>query len=254
MSESTRGRRRYATGLAASVLAVALTAGCAGTAVMEGETHDPFEPFNRAMFDLNDALDKAFLGPISELYVIVTPSPVRRGVTNFFVNLAYPTTIINQFLQGKVERGMQDIGRFVFNSTFGLGGLIDFAGGIGIERHEEDFGQTLAVWGFPQGPYLELPIFGPRTTRHAPGMPADAVSNPLYHFPGTPRAALGGTNLIDTRANLESAIRTRDETALDRYVFQREAYLQRRRSLIYDGDPPLEDLGLDDLDPPAGSQ
>jgi phospholipid-binding lipoprotein MlaA len=204
------------------------------------EPHDPYEGFNRSMFAVNDALDGAVLEPLAKGYVAITPQPVRAGVFNVFDNLAYLGTALNQFLQGKVERGFEDTGRFIVNSTFGLGGLIDFASGVGIERHEEDFGQTLAVWGMGTGPYLELPFFGPNTFRSLPAIPVGAATDILTWVNSPLDYALSGVKLVDTRANLDSAIKLRDRSALDPYVFQREAYLQRRRHLVYDGNPPLE--------------
>jgi phospholipid-binding lipoprotein MlaA len=225
----------------AAVLVLALT-GCASTGEDAiTEPHDPYEGFNRSMFAFNKALDDAVFNPVADGYVAITPEPARDAVFNFFDNLAYLTTVVNQLLQGKVERGFEDAGRFVINSTFGLAGLIDFAGGIGMPRHEEDFAQTLAVWGVGAGPYLELPILGPNTFRSLPGIPADAATDLLTWLGSSPLDyALTGLKMVDKRAGLDSAIELRDTSALDPYVFQREAYLQRRRSLIYDGNPPLE--------------
>ena len=146
------------------------------------------------------------------------------------------------FLQGKIERGFEDTGRFIINSTFGLGGLVDFASGIGMPRHEEDFGQTLAVWGVGSGPYLELPLFGPNTFRSLPAIPADAATDIVTWVNSPLDYALGGVKRIEQRTRLETAIKLRDTTSLDPYVFQREAYLQRRQHLIFDGNPPLDTL------------
>jgi len=221
-------------------LSALLLMGCASTDVAT-EPHDPYEGFNRSMFAFNKALDDALIGPISEGYVAITPDPARQAIFNVFANLGYLTTMVNQFLQGKVERGFEDAGRFLINSTFGLGGLVDFATGVGIERNQEDFDQTLAVWGVDAGPYLELPILGPNTVRSLPAIPADALSDILTWVASPLDYALTGVKGIDKRARLDSAIRLRDKSSLDPYVFQREAYLQRRRHLIYDGNPPLED-------------
>jgi phospholipid-binding lipoprotein MlaA len=226
----------------AGVLALGALAlgGCAGTGGVEREPHDPYEGFNRSMFAFNKVLDDAIFGPIADGYVAVTPDPMREAVFNFFDNLAYLTTIINQMLQGKIERGLEDTGRFVINSTFGLGGLVEFASGIDIPRHEEDFGQTLAVWGLGTGPYLELPLLGPNTFRSVPGLAADTATDLLTWFGSPLDYALSGVKRVDQRARLEGAIKLRDKSSLDPYVFQREAYLQRRRHLIYDGNPPIE--------------
>lgn len=225
-------------GLAAS--AALFLSGCASTGGAGSEPHDPYESFNRSMFAFNKAVDDALFRPIADGYVAVTPEPAREAVFNFFDNLGYLTTMVNQLLQGKIERGMEDAGRFVINSTFGLGGLVDFASDIGIPRHEEDFDQTLAVWGFAPGPYLELPLLGPNTMRSLPGIPADAASDLLTWVNSPLDLALGAVERVDQRARLSSAIELRDTSSLDPYVFQREAYLQRRRHLIYDGNPPLD--------------
>ena len=158
-------------------LAMLVLGGCASTSGPT-EPHDPFESFNRSMFSFNKVLDDAVFGPVAHGYVAVTPEPAREAVFNFFDNLAYLTTVVNQFLQGKVERGFEDTGRFIVNSTFGLAGLIDFASGVGIPRHDEDFGQTLAVWGVEPGPYLVLPLIGPSGFRDAVGIGVNRVAVP----------------------------------------------------------------------------
>jgi len=139
-------------------LAIALGAGCAGTQEKNVATPDPIEPANRAFYDFNEGLDRHLIKPIAEGYVNITPEPVRSAVTNFYGNLAYLNVILNSFLQGKFAQGFSDTGRFLLNSTLGIGGLFDVASDAGLERHQEDFGQTLAVWGAPRGAYLYLPI------------------------------------------------------------------------------------------------
>lgn len=229
-------------------VASGMLSACASTpAADEAGTPDPYEDWNRKFYAFNDALDKAILAPAAHAYVEVTPAPMRHGVNNFFDNLAYPEVFINDFLQGKVEQGFEDAGRFIINSTFGLGGLIDFAGGLGFSRNNEDFGQTFAVWGFDSGAYFDLPFLGPNTARDASGIPPGTVTNLLFYANSIVAFPLGLLKIVDKRASLDSAIRIRDETALDPYVFQREAYLQRRRHLIYDGNPPPDDLN--DLEP-----
>lgn len=223
----------------AGALVVALS-GCATTHSEPTEPHDPFEPFNRSMFALNTFVDKSFFAPLAHGYAHITPDPVREGVFNFFGNLSYLTTVANQLLQGKIERGFEDAGRFIVNSTFGLGGLVDFASGIGMPRNNEDFGQTLAVWGLGTGPYLELPFLGPNTFRSVPGIAADTGTDLLTWFGSPLDYALTGVKRVDQRKRLDSAIALRDKSSLDPYIFQREAYLQRRRSLVYDGNPPLD--------------
>jgi len=227
----------------ALVLVTGLMSACATAPVDEdAAVPDPYEDWNRGFFAFNNALDKAIIAPMAEVYVAVTPAPARTGVGNFFDNLAYPVVALNAFLQGKFEQGFEDLGRFIFNSTFGLGGLIDFSSGVGLERHEEDFGQTLAVWGFGPGFYTELPTVGPKTASEAAVIPADVVTDVLFYASSSVAIPLGLLRLVDKRARFDSAIRLRDETALDPYVFQREAYLQHRGHLIYDGDPPIDDL------------
>lgn len=226
-----------------SLLLCTVLSACATAPADKGvETPDPLESMNRAFFAFNDTLDKAILGPVSRGYSKVTPDPAQTGIRNFFDNLSYIETIINDFLQGKIEDGLEDTLRVVINSTFGLGGLNDFAGDIGFPRREEDYGQTLAVWGVGPGIYLELPFFGPRTLRDATMIPASTVSRPLFYADTAVALSLGAVDLVDTRARLESAIKLRDETALDPYIFQRDAWLQRRRNQIFDGNPPLEEL------------
>ena len=210
------------------------------------EPNDPWEPFNRSMYDLNDGIDKDIIEPVADAYLKI-PDGGRKAIHNFFVNLAYPTTVINQFLQGKFERGFEDTMRFIFNTTFGLLGFIDIAGPSGLARHDEDFGQTFAVWGIPSGNFVTLPVLGPKTVRSALGWHLDFLTKPLFWIEtGAEFIAVAGLNIVDSRARLAPAIRLRDETAFDPYIFTREAYLQQRLNLIYDGDPPIQDL--EDLD------
>jgi len=212
----------------------------------EPDPNDPWEPFNRSMYDFNDGIDKDIIAPIANAYLKI-PDGGRKAIHNFFVNLGTPTTIINQFLQGKFELGIEDSMRFIFNTTFGLLGFIDFVGPTGLVRHEEDFGQTFAVWGIPSGNFLTLPVLGPQTVRSAVGWPLDFVTKPLFWIEtGGEFVFVAGLNIVDTRARLAPAIRLRDETAFDPYIFTREAFLQQRLNLIYDGNPPIQDL--EDLD------
>ncbi len=212
----------------------------------ERDPNDPWEPFNRSMYDFNDGIDKDIIEPIANAYLKI-PDGGRKAIHNFFVNLGTPTTIINQFLQGKFQLGVEDTMRFIFNTTFGLLGFIDFVGPTGLVRHEEDFGQTFAVWGIPSGNFLTLPVLGPKTVRSAVGWPLDFVTKPLFWIEtGGEFVFVAGLNIVDTRARLAPAIRLRDETAFDPYIFTREAFLQQRLNLIYDGNPPIQDL--EDLD------
>ena len=228
--------------VAACFLAVAL--GLAGVAAhaQDSEPGDPLERANRVSHRFGLFLDKAVLGPITRTYVRVTPSPVRTGVTNFIDNLTYPNVILNDFLQGKIEQGFKDSLRFVVNTTFGLVGFIDVASGMGLERHEEDFGQTLAVWGVKEIAYLDLPVFGPNSVRDVTNVPIAWQTSliALADVSGlaVPVAILG---VVNTRANASGMIEFRDRVALDSYVFTREAYRRRRNHLILDGEVPEEE-------------
>ena len=224
------------------VFVVFFVSGCATT--IEGKnTNDTFEPLNRKIYAFNRILDRNLFKPVADTYVKFTPDPLQIGIANFFENLGEINIIVNDFLQGKFKQGFMDIGRFVINSTFGVLGLVDHATDLGLRKHEEDFGQTLAVWGVGQGPYLMLPVLGPQTLRDTPGIAMGIVTNPLFFVDDTaitiPLSVLGA---IDLRARAEGAIQFIDEAAVDPYAFTREAYLQRREFLIYDGNPPTSDL------------
>ncbi|MCB1739239.1 MAG: VacJ family lipoprotein [Gammaproteobacteria bacterium] len=220
-------------------IAVLGLAGCAATDDAS-VPYDPYESWNRDVYAFNDSLDKAFLKPASELYDTVTPDLVQEFIFNFFDNLAYPGTIINNLLQGKLDESVSDLGRFVFNSTLGIGGFIDVSSGFGMPRHEEDFGQTLGVWGVEAGPYYEVPLFGPFDGRDLPTLLTSRLTDLSSYFPSPATYVMSGADLIDTRNRLDSLIKARDEQ-LDPYAFQRDGYRQRRRSQVYDGNPPLED-------------
>ena len=232
---------RYAR-VAACILAVALGLTGVAAPAQDSEPGDPLERANRASHRFGLFLDKAVLGPIARTYVRVVPSPVRTGVTNFIDNLTYPNVILNDFLQGKVEQGFQDTVRFVVNTTFGLVGFIDVASGMGLERHDEDFGQTLAVWGVKEIAYLDLPVFGPNSVRDVTNVPVAWQTSliALADVSGftVPVAVLG---LVNTRANASGMIEFRDRVALDSYVFTREAYRRRRNHLILDGEVPEDE-------------
>ena len=228
--------------IAACFLAVAL--GLAGVAAhaQDSEPGDPLERANRVSHRFGLFLDKALLGPLARAYVRVTPRAVRNGVTNFIDNLTYPNVVLNDFLQGKVEQGFQDSLRFVVNTTFGLVGFIDVASGMGLERHEEDFGQTLAVWGVKEIAYLDLPVVGPSSVRDVTNVPVAWQTSLIVLADASglavPVAVLG---LMNTRANASAMIEFRDRVALDSYVFSREAYRRRRNHLITDGEVPEQE-------------
>jgi len=225
-----------------ALLLVSLASGCASTQTRGAEANnDTLESVNRASFNLNEALDQYILKPIAEPYAKYTPEIYRSGITNFFDNLAYLNVVLNSFLQGKFLQGLSDVTRFVVNSTLGIGGLNDIATPMGLEKHYEDLGQTLATWGVGQGSYLYVPVMGPNTVRNAPDLVSSTLLHPLFYITGTiliPLAILGAINI---RANLLDATDLRDEAAIEPYTFTREAYLQQRQNLIYDGNPPIED-------------
>ncbi|OQW68894.1 MAG: ABC transporter [Proteobacteria bacterium ST_bin11] len=201
---------------------------------------DPYEGFNRSMYGFNMGLDKHFLKPISSGYKTVTPGFMQTGVSNFFTNLKGINVVLNDVLQGKFEQGASDTGRFLTNSTVGLLGLFDVASDLGLQSNVEDFGQTLAVWGVDQGPYLVLPVLGPTTVRDGAAIVVDKAANPGTYVPGT-----GIVEGINDRANAEGALNFIDEAALDPYVFTRESFLQYRKNLINDGKSSSTDYDFD---------
>jgi phospholipid-binding lipoprotein MlaA len=212
------------------------------TAAVEDE--DPFEGFNRAMYQFNDVFDRYVGRPVAKAYRWVLPTPVRRGLGNFFNNLREPIVIVNDLLQGKPVQAAQDTGRFVTNTVIGLLGLFDPAEHLGMPRHDEDFGQTLGVWGAGEGPYFVWPFLGPRYMRDSIGWVADWqlwTPNLLEDVSTGQRNTLAVWNFIDTRAGLLDATDILDQAAgQDPYAFVREAYKQRRRHLIHDGKLPQE--------------
>ena len=212
-------------------LAVSLT-GCASM----GEK-DPYEKFNRSVFTFNDAVDRNALKPAATAYKKVLPSFVQTGVNNFFFNLADVWSSANNLMQGKGERGLSDFTRVIINSTFGLGGVIDIASDAGLQRHSEDFGQTLGYWGVPSGPYLMLPLLGPSTVRDTAGLPLDIAADPWAQYNNVAWRNVGTvTRVVDQRAVLLDASNLMEEAALDRYEFIRDGFLQRRQSKIFDGE------------------
>ena len=241
--------------LAVGWSAFALLTGCATMQSADPEVpdNDPFESANRPIYRANDFIDRRIAKPVTEAYLSYTPQPVQNSVSNFFDNVVYPNVILNDFLQGKGTQGLEDLGRFLVNTTFGFLGVWDMATPLGLEAHDEDFGQTLGVWGMDESIYLVLPFIGPSTVRDVPNLGVSTVTNILFYVPSpyvVPVALLG---FIDLRARLNEAITFRDETAVEPYLFTREAYLQHQKFLIYDGNPPIDDdlyLGdpFDDLD------
>jgi len=223
-----------------AALAAAL-AGCASTG--ERDPRDPFEPLNRGIYGFNDKVDTVIAQPVARAYRAVVPGEIRDRVRNFFGNIGDFFIGVNNFLQGKFEDGVSDWARVAFNSTVGLFGIHDIATDMGYEKHNEDFGQTFGRWGAPTGPYLVLPFLGSSTVRDGVGTGFDYYFAPLGEVrPIELRNTLYGLYLVNTRADLLDASQLLEEAALDKYTFQRDAFLQRRRSLIYDGNPPREKL------------
>ena len=201
---------------------------------------DPFESFNRSIFGFNEALDAAVLKPVAQTYHDVVPEYVRNLVTNVIGNVADAWSAVNHLLQGKVESGLQMGFRFAVNSVLGFGGLLDIGSEIGLEKQSEDFGQTLGKWGVPAGPYVVLPVLGPSTVRDTAALPLDLQATPASLIDDKTATVLGVTGLqvVNARSNLLGASRVLDDIALDKYSFLRDAYLSRRQSQVYDGNPP----------------
>jgi len=203
--------------------------------------NDPLESYNRAMFGFNEGLDKYLLKPVAEGYNTAVPHPIKAGVSNFFSNIADLFVIINDLLQFKFTQAFSDTGRFIFNTTLGLYGLVDVATPMGLPKHHEDFGQTLATWGVGSGPYIVLPFFGANTLRSSGGLIVESVYDPVYNIKDTESLyTTVALSTIDIRYRLLKAGRIADQAALDKYTFIRDAYLQHRKNLIYDGNPPEE--------------
>jgi phospholipid-binding lipoprotein MlaA len=232
-------------GLAVAAAAGILLAGCATPA----NPRDPFEKFNRSMFAFNDAVDRVALKPAATAYKETLPSFVQTGVNNFFGNLSDAWTGVNNLLQGKGQDGMSDITRFALNSTFGLAGVLDIASEAGLQKHNEDFGQTLGIWGIPSGPYLMLPLLGPSTVRDTAALPVDFQADIwTYKEPVNWRNVGIGMRAVDQRASVLDASNLMEEAALDRYEFIRDGYLQRRESRVYDGETSPRQQKQDEKD------
>ncbi len=211
------------------------------------ESHDPLEGFNRAMYSFNDGLDRAIIKPVAKTYQKVVPKPVNKGISNFFSNLGDVIVILNDLLQFKLIQAASDTGRVVLNSTVGLLGFIDVATPIGLEKHNEDFGQSLGYWGIGPGYYLVLPLFGPSNLRDGVGLAVDFRADPITTIEDdSARYGVFSLKAVDKRAGLLKASRILDEAAFDPYIFVRDAYLQRRNYLVYDGSPPLPEYEEDD--------
>jgi phospholipid-binding lipoprotein MlaA len=221
--------------------AVALS-GCASVDPEFRDPRDPFEGFNRAIYQFNEDLDTAFLKPLARGYAAVVPRPVDKGVTNFFGNLDDLGSALNNFLQLKFNRAFSDIGRVMVNTTVGVLGVLDVASNLDLPKHDEDFGQTLGDWGMGPGPFIVLPFFGPSSGRDAIGQVVDWYTDPLtYVNDGNVAWGLKGLRLVDRRSDLLAASRVFEQAALDPYAFIRDAYLQQRRFEVHDGNPPPEE-------------
>lgn len=231
----TGSNRRLRTLLLCGLMSLALLGGCAST----GNPRDPLEPINRAVYHFNEGLDKTVVSPAAELYRDVLPQFVRTGVSNFFANINDVLVALNNLLQGKLPDAVSDAGRVAVNTTVGLLGVLDIATEIGLEKHDEDFGQTLGRWGVGDGPYLVLPLFGPSNLRDALARIVDYKTDLVtYVDPSSDRNALWGLRIVNRRSELLGTSKILETAALDPYEFLRDAYLQRRRNLVYDGSPP----------------
>lgn len=219
-----------------SLLLAPSLAGCASN----GDPRDPLEPMNRAIHDFNEGLDRAVMKPVATSYQKVMPGFAQTGVRNFFSNLGDVTVLANNMLQLKLENSVSDVLRISFNSTFGFLGLLDIASEMGLNKQNEDFGQTLGYWGVGNGAYLVLPFFGPSSFRDGAGLVVDMTyTDLLRHVDDIPtRNQTSVLRLVSRRADLLEAKNAIDAAALDPYEFTRDLYLERRRAQIYDGRPP----------------
>jgi len=233
--------------LVKSLVSLAVAVALPGMAFAADNPKDPAEGFNRTMFAVNEGLDTAIAKPLAKGYDYVAPLPVKAAAGNFFSNIADLMTGVNNLLQGKPGEAFTDWGRVLVNTTVGIGGFFDVASEMGLDKHYEDFGQTMGVWGVGEGAYLFWPVIGPRTVRDTAGFVVDSYADPVWYVGDVPvRNSLVGLRYVDQRAALLPTDKVIEEGALDKYVYIREAYLQHRRNAVYDGYPPRE------LDMPNG--
>ena len=215
--------------------------GCASTPApnSNAQVNDPIEGFNRTMFGFNEKVDENVLKPVATGYKNVVPSPARTGVTNFYNNFEDAWSAVNSLFQLKFEHAASNTMRVLVNSTLGLGGLLDWGSAMRLQRYNEDFGQTLGHWGMGEGAYVVWPLLGPSTARDSVGLPLDLAAGPGLLIEST-AVSIGATalNVVNTRANLLDTTALLDDIVLDKYIFVRDGFLQRRRSQIYDGNPP----------------
>ena len=220
----------------ASVVTAMSLVGCASTTA--NNPKDPFESFNRTMFSVNEGIDTV-VKPVAQGYADYVPSPIRTGIGNFFGNIADLWIAVNNYLQGKITEGSSDVSRVIVNTTMGVGGLFDVATHLDLEKHNEDFGQTLGVWGVGTGAYLFWPFIGPRDVRDTFGFLADTYTDPVWRVNNVPvRNSAVVVRFIDVRASLLPADKIVEEAAFDKYSYIRNAYLQNRLNAVYDGNPP----------------
>jgi phospholipid-binding lipoprotein MlaA len=218
---------------------VALLSGCATTAPTSPA--DPFEPWNRAMYDVHQVVDGKVVKPVAQAYVDYTPQPIQQTVRNFFGNIEDAFSALTALMSGKLDRAGNDMGRVIVNTLFGIGGLIDVASDGGIPKDNWDFGLAFGTWGFQQGPYLFVPLIGPTTVRDGTGLAIRGYLGPVNYISDVPaRNVLYGIGALNERAEALSTESIIDQAALDRYTFIRRAYLQRRQYLLYEGKVPPE--------------
>lgn len=233
-----------------TVAALVLLQACA--AVPNKDPRDPMESWNRGVFRFNDSVDRALVKPVATAYARVTPSWMRTGINNFFTNLDDVWSLVNNALQLRGADTADSFGRVIVNSTMGLGGLLDVAGEMGMERHSANFGLTLGRWGVGPGPFVVLPLLGSSTLRDTLALPVEIKGNLLNSVQDVPtRDVLTVLNAVDTRATYLKASDVVDGAALDKYSFTRDAFLQRRRNQVYDGNPPEEDFRVGEAGPAA---
>ena len=246
---------RSALGVAVLALLAVLT-GCATVPPNAGQDpRDPLESFNRQVFEFNEGLDKVVLKPLAQVYDAVLPVPVQECLSNGFSNLREPSNALNNLLQGKGAEAVSDVCRFAINTTVGLLGCFDVATRMGLEKHREDFGQTLAVWGVGNGPFLVLPLLGPSTIRDTAGIGVETVLDVNFWIDNVSvRNTIFGVRTVSFRHELLKADDLISDAALDKYTFVRDGYLQRRRNLVYDGNPPRERDPDDEQAEPKASE
>jgi len=246
MPSAAHSLSRLRAGVLCGAMALSLLGGCA----TNGDPRDPLEPLNRAVYSFNDGFDKVLAKPVAEAYRFVLPDFMRTGVSNFFSNLNDVIVMLNNLLQGKFTPAVSDFARLFVNTTVGVLGLFDVATELELPKHNEDFGQTLGYWGIGDGPYLVLPLLGPSSARDTVGWVGDFYAWPVtYVDDDRTRYILIGVRFISLRADLLEATRILETAALDPYEFVRDAYLQRRRNLVYDGKPPPDEDDIEDTKP-----